>query len=397
MKKIFLLFVLSLSSLLSFGQTKSEAIAALQMSVQMANTYLPQSLGVFSIDKLEIQGDDYLYYATIDETQVNFDDYIKQMQEPQTRSALLSIAMSENEQVANIFKASGLNIVFVCKGAQSQRQHRIVFSAEDIGNVGNDLEESYNELMKMVESQLKSMLPMDLGNGQILTDVYMSDQYLYFDVLQDESVVSIADLKAAYVILGDELEQMMVNEMACSTGPMERMMFKYVVEAKVGMKYIFRSATAQETVTFTITPEMMNNAFKGEAEAIPIQLEEELEAEIVEYKPSDEEEEAIPFQLVEEKPSYNGGDANEFSKWVNSRLVYPEIAKNNGVQGRVLLQFTIDVDGSVTNVKVLRGVDPALDREAVRVVSMSPKWKPGKQRGRAVTVTYTFPVIFQLN
>ncbi len=116
---------------------------------------------------------------------------------------------------------------------------------------------------------------------------------------------------------------------------------------------------------------------------------EEVEEEYV-------EEEAIPFQLVEEKPSFNGGDANEFSKWVNSRLVYPEIAKENGVQGRVTLQFTVNADGTVSNVKVLRGVDPSLDKEAVRVVSSSPKWKPGKQRDRAVKVTYTFPVIFQL-
>ena len=108
------------------------------------------------------------------------------------------------------------------------------------------------------------------------------------------------------------------------------------------------------------------------------------------------EEEAIPFQLVEEKPSFNGGDANEFSKWVNSKLVYPEIAKENGVQSRVTLQFTVEADGRVTNVKVLRGVDDSLDKEAVRVVSSSPKWKPGKQRDRAVKVTYTFPVIFQL-
>ena len=108
------------------------------------------------------------------------------------------------------------------------------------------------------------------------------------------------------------------------------------------------------------------------------------------------EEEAIPFQLVEEKPKFKGGDANEFSKWVNSNLVYPEIAKENGVQGRVTLQFTVNVDGSVTNVKVLRGVDSSLDKEAVRVVSNSPKWTPGKQRDRAVKVTYTFPVIFQL-
>ncbi len=108
------------------------------------------------------------------------------------------------------------------------------------------------------------------------------------------------------------------------------------------------------------------------------------------------EEEAIPFQLVEEKPSFQGGDANQFSKWVNGKLNYPEIAKENGVQGRVTLQFTVEKDGSVTKVKVLRGVDPSLDKEAVRVVSMSPKWKPGKQRDRAVPVTYTFPVIFQL-
>ena len=116
---------------------------------------------------------------------------------------------------------------------------------------------------------------------------------------------------------------------------------------------------------------------------------EEVKEEVV-------EEEAIPFQFVEEKPSFNGGDANEFSKWVNSKLQYPEIAKENGVQGRVTLQFTVNPDGSVSNVKVLRGVDSSLDKEAVRVVSMSPKWKPGKQRDRAVKVTYTFPVIFQL-
>ena len=124
-----------------------------------------------------------------------------------------------------------------------------------------------------------------------------------------------------------------------------------------------------------------------------------LGVEIMDYIEVEEEvveEEAIPFQLVEEKPSFQGGDANQFSKWVNQRLVYPEIAKENGVQGRVTLQFTVEKDGTVTKVRVLRGVDPSLDKEAVRVVSMSPKWKPGKQRDRAVPVTFTFPVVFQL-
>ena len=108
------------------------------------------------------------------------------------------------------------------------------------------------------------------------------------------------------------------------------------------------------------------------------------------------EEEAIPFAFVEEKPKFQGGDANTFSKWVNSKLVYPEIAKENGIQGRVTLQFTVNTDGSVSNVIVLRGVDASLDTEAARIVSQSPKWTPGRQRERPVKVTYTFPVIFKL-
>lgn len=108
------------------------------------------------------------------------------------------------------------------------------------------------------------------------------------------------------------------------------------------------------------------------------------------------EEETVPFVLVEEKPKFQGGDANDFTKWVMSRIVYPEIAKENGVQGRVTLQFKINKDGTLTDVKVVRGVDPSIDKEAVRVVSSSPKWTPGKQRDRAVPVSYTFPVVFQL-
>jgi len=116
---------------------------------------------------------------------------------------------------------------------------------------------------------------------------------------------------------------------------------------------------------------------------------EEVQEEVV-------EEEAIPFALVEEKPKFQGGDANTFSKWVSAHLDYPEIAKENGVSGRVMVQFTVNPNGTVSDVKVLRGVDPSLDKEAVRVIQSSPKWTPGKQRDRAVKVTYQFPVIFQL-
>ena len=138
-----------------------------------------------------------------------------------------------------------------------------------------------------------------------------------------------------------------------------------------------------------------------EIEEIVINLEDhkDLGVEIIDYIPVEEEdvtEETLPFVMVEQKPKFNGGDANEFSKWVNSRLQYPQICIENGRQGRVTISFTIKTDGTLSDVKVLRGVDPALDQEAVRVVKSSPKWTPGKQRDRAVAVSYTFPVIFQL-
>ena len=117
---------------------------------------------------------------------------------------------------------------------------------------------------------------------------------------------------------------------------------------------------------------------------------------VVEQEEEEEVVEEVPFAIVEQKPTFQGGDANTFTKWVFSKIVYPEIAKENGVQGRVTLQFTIETDGSVKNVKVLRGVDSSLDKEAVRVVSSSPKWSPGMQRNKPVRVKYTFPVVFQL-
>ena len=106
--------------------------------------------------------------------------------------------------------------------------------------------------------------------------------------------------------------------------------------------------------------------------------------------------ESVPFSVVDKKPTFNGGDANEFSKWVNAHLTYPEEAKQKELQGRITLSFKVCADGKVRDVRVLRGVDPLLDAEALRVISASPDWGPGEQDGKAVDVTYTFPVIFQL-
>ena len=108
-----------------------------------------------------------------------------------------------------------------------------------------------------------------------------------------------------------------------------------------------------------------------------------------------EKKDPVPFQHVEVKPTFNGGDANQFSRWVNQQLEYPENCKKEGISGRVTLSFTVSETGKVTDVKVLRGVHEDLDNEAIRVVSSSPDWTPGIADGKAVAIKYTFPVLFQ--
>ena len=101
------------------------------------------------------------------------------------------------------------------------------------------------------------------------------------------------------------------------------------------------------------------------------------------------------FDVVEEMPSFPGGQGALMS-FLNSNIKYPVVAQENGVQGRVIVGFVVERDGSITDVKIMRSVDPSLDREAQRVVKAMPKWKPGKQNGSAVRVKYTVPVVFRL-
>ena len=105
---------------------------------------------------------------------------------------------------------------------------------------------------------------------------------------------------------------------------------------------------------------------------------------------------AIPFQQVAQKPGFNGGDANEFSKYVAQNVVYPESCRQSKIEGRVTLEFTVTETGKVADIRILRSVNPDLDTEAVRVVAQSPLWTPGRdENGEIVPVKYVFPVIFK--
>ena len=109
----------------------------------------------------------------------------------------------------------------------------------------------------------------------------------------------------------------------------------------------------------------------------------------------DEPQEKVIFQVVEEMPEFPGGIA-EAMKFLAKNIKYPVAAQEAKIEGRVIVQFVVGRDGSVSDVKVMRGVNPELDAEAIRVVSIMPKWNPGKQRGKAVAVKYTMPIMFRL-
>lgn len=137
-----------------------------------------------------------------------------------------------------------------------------------------------------------------------------------------------------------------------------------------------------------------------ETEHVEITSEETKEEVIiappVEEVKQEEEPEEVIFVVVETMPEFPGGQQALF-KYLSENVKYPVIAQENGIQGRVICQFVVNKDGSIVDVEVVRsGGDASLDKEAVRVIKSMPKWKPGKQRGKAVRVKYTVPVNFKL-
>lgn len=121
-----------------------------------------------------------------------------------------------------------------------------------------------------------------------------------------------------------------------------------------------------------------------------------MEIPFPEMPPEEEVPETLPAYAVNTHPGFQGGKLEAFRNWVLNNLQYPEIAAENGISGKVYIQFTVNYLGKVQDVKVIRGVGPALDKEAVRVVSASPDWSPGKVGHKAVNVFFTLPINFVL-
>ena len=223
--------------------------------------------------------------------------------------------------------------------------------------------------------------------------------------LKKSQKASLEDKKVVYVLMGFVF---VLSLCYVSLELTEKEVKKYEVadmeftfEEEVGVQQASQETTAPPPPPPVQEGEVRNVVEDDvETESIEINTEDDKDVEVViaapVEDPVEEEEEEVVFVVVETMPEFPGGQQALF-KYLSENVKYPVIAQENGIQGRVICQFVVNKDGSIVDVEVVRsGGDASLDKEAVRVIKSMPKWKPGKQRGKAVRVKYTVPVNFRL-
>lgn len=223
--------------------------------------------------------------------------------------------------------------------------------------------------------------------------------------LKKSKKASLEDKKVVYVLMGFVF---VLSLCYVALEWTEKEVTKYEV---ADMEFTFEEEVEIQQTTQETTPppppppvqevEVLNVVEDDvETQSIEINTEDDKDVEVViaapVEAPVEEEEEEVVFVVVETMPEFPGGQQALF-KYLSENVKYPVIAQENGIQGRVICQFVVNKDGSIVDVEVVRsGGDASLDKEAVRVIKSMPKWKPGKQRGKAVRVKYTVPVNFRL-
>ena len=202
----------------------------------------------------------------------------------------------------------------------------------------------------------------------------LAAHFVAFEWTQYEQEFSGEIVNAGDIVLEEEIIPITMPEKKTVPPPPQA-----VTQAEV-LNIVEDDAEIEET---TIASVEDNAEFVEITDDVPVVVEEP------------EEEEQI-FQVVEDDPQFPGG-IQELMKYLQKNIKYPSICQEQGIQGRVIVQFVVEKDGSIADVQVIKAVNPYLDKEAVRVVSTMPKWSPGKQRGKPVRVRFTLPVTFRLS
>ena len=250
------------------------------------------------------------------------------------------------------------------------------------------------------ESEEKVFTGIDFNNDVWLTNSSVITKDLADKMLKQDEVI----YASRYLDNGKKVNVVLLPTLEVNVVKLEELEPKplYVVDGiPMDNKFNIESIKPEEIKEITVLKDDNAAGKYGEAAkdgVIEITLKK---GDVNEEKPAPDiyinSKKAIPFQQVAQKPGFNGGDANEFSKYVAQNVVYPESCRQSKIEGRVMLEFTVTETGKVGDIRILRSVNSDLDREAVRVVAQSPTWTPGRdENGKVVSVKYTFPVIFKL-
>ncbi len=250
MRNLFILFASLTISLSACGQTRNEAVAALRQGLIETNKQLPITAAFFTMERMEIKGNDYIIHATIDAEQMDSDQYIANMN--QNKSNLFSLAAGNNKDFADLFAKSGLNLKFSVIGKQSRRKGEIVLSGKEINSPSTGNYDA-KEYMKEIVEEMNADLPEDWGDGLTLTSVFIEDNYICYKVKTDGSVITIALLKKAKAE-GTEMEESIIEEMNSMTEASEKLFVNYLRKSGMGVKYIYWSSNPSDKVSFSISP-----------------------------------------------------------------------------------------------------------------------------------------------
>lgn len=366
---VVILFALGIVTFATAQSDKTQIINQIQ-EISLKSMAIPVDLGTMTMDSVKFSGNTMEYFSTIKEekaynyNRLNISE-LKQIllssYSPDGANALSAmLCIDSNKEIKyHYYNTAGqcFTISF---------NHTQLLSALGLNEVTQEYREHF------VESYLlKTTSPYKIGYK--LHEI--NEEYLD------------AGLYVEYVLSKEEKKELLPNLSSIFlTKDITALLPLYALYLEKGYSFSVIDSKTKKGKPFEISYSKLSEIF----EYINKPRREELYEDPIKRTVESENKDS---QTLDVKPSFNGGDANQFARWVNTQLKWPDKILEYGIDGRVIVKFTIDKDGSVTNVKVINGIHPDIDEEAVRVVSSSPRWTPGSLEGEPVPVTYTFPII----
>lgn len=261
MKKAFVINMLLCLSICLTAQTKQEAISALKESVTQTNKQLPLKASFFTMQKIEIQNNDYIIYMKIDENQQDLDKYVDNMNK--SKSNMFSLVAGQRQEFAKVFIASGLNLRFNVTGNLSRRTKHIFLSSEEIKkSFGSNY--SSKDYLKDLVAEMSKTTPEDWGDGLTFTGIKIEGDYVCYRIKTDETVLTIPLLKMAKAE-GHEMENNIIEEFNSTNDAADLFFIKYLKQSNMGIKYTYWSEKTPESVVFVISPYTIKTKVKNKS------------------------------------------------------------------------------------------------------------------------------------